>query len=268
MNPPSLTQRIAVFMYGLSCYVMFLGVFLYAIGFIGNLWVPTSLDAAPRTTLITAVVVNVLLLGLFAVQHSGMARPAFKRWLTRMIPEPMERSTYVLASNVAMIALFAFWQPMGGTVWSIDNATAQAVIYSVFAAGWLLVLYATFLINHFDLFGLRQVWLCLRGKPYTTLDFNEPSLYRVVRHPLYVGWITLAWATPDMTVSHLLFAAGVTGYILIAIIFEERDLITIHGDAYVDYRRRTPMLIPRLRRKSTAAAASSSGASVSPVQTS
>lgn len=249
MPPASLLKRAAVFAYGLSCYIMFLGVFLYAIGFIGNLWVPTTLDAAPRTSPAAATAVNLLLLGVFALQHSGMARPAFKRWLTRLIPEPMERSTYVLASNIAMMVLFACWQPMGGTLWNFENPIVQTAVYTLFAAGWLLVLYATFLINHFDLFGLRQVWLYLCGKPYTSLRFNEPGLYRVVRHPLYVGWITLAWATPTMTVAHLLFAAGVTGYILLAIIFEERDLVTAHGEAYVDYRRRTPMLIPRLRRQ-------------------
>lgn len=251
MKPASLAQRIAVFTYGLTCYAMFLGVFIYAVGFIGNLWVPNSLDSDPRSSITVAILVNLTLLGIFAVQHSGMARPAFKRWLTRMIPEAAERSTYVLFSNLAMIVLFICWQPMGGTLWNVESTAGQALIYSVFAAGWLLVLYATFLINHFDLFGLRQVWLYLRSRPYTTLKFNEPSLYRFVRHPLYVGWITLAWATPTMTVAHLLFAAGITGYILVAIVFEERDLIDVHGTDYADYRRRTPMLIPRLTRPST-----------------
>ncbi len=258
MNSASPVRRIAVFAYGAVCYAMFLGVFVYAIGFIGNLWIPNSLDAAPRVPLATAVLVNCGLLALFALQHSGMARPAFKRQLTRIMPESMERSTYVLFSNIALILLFVFWQPMGGSIWNVEHPAARSAIYVLFGAGWLLVLYATFLINHFDLFGLRQVWLYFQGRPYTSLKFNEPSLYRVVRHPLYVGWITVVWATPTMTAAHLLFAGVVTTYILIAITLEERDLVEVHGEAYVDYRRRTPMLIPRLRRSPSEEAATDS----------
>ena len=254
MQSASPAKRAIVLAYGVFCYALFLGVFLYTVGFIGNVGVPTSLDAAPRVSFQLALLVNAGLLTLFAVQHSGMARPAFKRWLTKFVPSAAERSTYVLLSNLAFIAVFCFWQPMGGMLWNIDGSVPRAAMYGMFGVGWLIVLYATMLINHFDLFGLRQVWLYFRNQPYTSLRFTEPSLYRWVRHPLYVGWITVVWATPTMTASHFLFAALVTGYILIAISFEERDLINAHGESYVEYRRRTPMLIPRLRRKGQASA--------------
>jgi len=187
-----------------------------------------------------------VLLTLFALQHFGMARPAFKRWLTQYIPNSIERSTYVLFSNVAMIALFAAWQPMSGTIWSAGSGVGQIAIYSLYAMGWLLVLYATFLINHFDLFGLRQVWLYFQSKPYKQLQFRILSVYRYVRHPLYAGWITVMWSTPTMTLAHLMFAAITTSYILVAVIFEERDLIDSLGKDYAEYREKTPMLIPRL----------------------
>jgi protein-S-isoprenylcysteine O-methyltransferase Ste14 len=236
-------KRLLVFAYGLIAYGAFFGTFLYAIGFIGNILVPKSLDSAPTAPLGTALLINVGLLGLFAVQHSVMARPAFKRLLTHVVPVAAERSTYVLASSLALILLFWAWSPLGGVVWQIENPVGQGVMYAAFAFGWALVLVTTFLINHFDLFGLRQVWLHLRGRRYEALHFATPGPYRLVRHPLYVGWLFAFWATPTMTVTHLLFAVATTAYILIAIQLEERDLIDAHHE-YRAYRTRVPMLIP------------------------
>jgi protein-S-isoprenylcysteine O-methyltransferase Ste14 len=246
-------KRVTIFLYGLVCYAVFFATFLYAIGFIGNIQVaglvPRTLDGQPAMGFGMALLVDLGLLTLFALQHSVMARPFFKRWLTRVVPESAERSTYVLASSLALIALFIFWQPLGGQVWNVSDPTARGVIWGVFAFGWLLVLVATFLINHFDLFGLRQTWLQLVGRPYTHLPFGTPALYRYVRHPLYVGWFFAFWATPTMTMSHLVFAIATTGYILVAIQFEERDLINHLGQAYRDYRERVPMLIPFTRKQ-------------------
>ena len=196
-----------------------------------------------------ALLINMALLGLFAIQHSVMARPAFKRWWAKIVPQPAERSTYVLFSSLALLLLFWQWQPMGGLIWRVQNPIGQAILFTLFAAGWLLVLIATFLINHFDLFGLRQVYLYLRGKEYTSLKFGTPGPYRYVRHPLYVGWLFAFWATPTMTAAHLVFALLTTAYILIAIQLEERDLLAVHGEEYAAYRRRVPMLLPRLLGK-------------------
>jgi len=245
-------KRLAIFLYGIACYAVFFGTFLYAIGFIGNLWVPKSIDSPRDVALGTALLVNLGLLGLFAVQHSVMARPAFKRWWTRIVPEPAERSTYVLFSSLALIVLFWFWQPMGGVVWSLTAPAGVDAMYAVFAAGWLLLLYVTFLIDHFDLFGLRQVWLQLVGKPFTPVTFKTPWLYRQMRHPLYVGWLMIFWATPTMTVAHLVFAIMTTAYILVAIKFEEHDLIAAHPE-YADYKRRVPSLIPFTKRRAASA---------------
>lgn len=239
-------NRYLAFAYGVVAYAAFLATFVYAIGFIGNFAVPTTLDGPAAGPLGVALAVNLGLLTVFALQHSVMARPAFKRWWTKVVPEPVERSTYVLLSSLALIALFAFWQPMGGVVWDIQNPLGRAVLYALFGLGWVIVLVSTFLINHFDLFGMRQVWLYLKGRPYTPLRFQTPWLYRYVRHPLYVGWFLAFWATPTMTVAHLLFAVVTAAYILVAIQLEERDLITHHGDDYANYRKRVPMLIPRL----------------------
>ena len=239
-------KRAVVFAYGVSVYVLFLGVFLYAAGFVGNFLVPKSMDSAPQGPLLQALLVNIALLGVFGLQHSVMARPVFKRWLTAWLPEPMERSTYVLFSSLALVLLFWGWQPVGGVVWDVQDPIGRAVLYSLFAFGWLLVLVTTFLINHFDLFGLRQVWLYLRGRDYTHLRFVTPGPYRLVRHPLYVGWFFAFWATPTMTATHLLFAVVTAAYILVAIQLEERDLLDVHGADYANYRARVPMLLPRI----------------------
>ncbi len=236
-------KRWAIFIYGVVSYAIFFGTFLYAIGFVGNLWVPKSIDSLRDVPLGTALAIDAALLGLFAIQHSVMARPAFKRWWTRIIPQEAERSTYTLLSSIALIAMFALWEPIGGVVWNVESPLGQALLYGGFAFGWLLVLISTFLINHFDLFGLRQVWLQLLRKPYRPLEFGTPVLYRYVRHPLYVGWFFAFWCTPTMTVTHLVFAVATTAYILIAIQLEERDLIAEHPQ-YAQYRERVPMLVP------------------------
>ena len=241
-------RRVSIFAYGVVSYVIFFATFLYAIGFVGGFGVPRTIDGPLEGSLAGAIAVNLGLLGLFAVQHSVMARPPFKRWLTRFVPEPAERSTYVLASSLALLLLFWEWRPIGGVVWHFDNTVARTLLYGVGAVGWTTVLVCTFLINHFDLFGLRQSWLALLDRPYTQLRFVEPGPYRVVRHPLYVGWLLAFWGTPTMTATHLLFALATTAYILIAIQLEERDLVTAHGESYAAYRRRVPMLIPRLPR--------------------
>ena len=241
-------KRIAFFAYGSLSYLVFLATFLYAIGFIGNFGVPTSLDGTPQGPLVVALLVDVGLLTLFAAQHSIMARKWFKEWWTRIVPKPLERSTYVLFSSVALILLFWHWRPLGGVVWSVEEPVGRLVLRALFAFGWLTVLVSTFLINHFDLFGLRQVWLYLRGRSYTTLKFGTPGPYRLVRHPLYVGWLFAFWSTPTMTLAHLLFSIATTAYILLAIQFEERDLVREHGDTYEAYRRSVPMLIPFIRR--------------------
>ncbi|HEU5286866.1 MAG TPA: isoprenylcysteine carboxylmethyltransferase family protein [Candidatus Limnocylindria bacterium] len=240
-------KRAAFFAYGVVCYAIFFGTFLYAIGFIGGFGVPTTLDGARRGSLAQALAIDAGLLALFAVQHSVMARRWFKERWTRVVHPALERSTYVLLSSVALLLLFWQWRPLGGSVWSVDDPAGRAALYALYGFGFLLVLVATFLINHFDLFGLRQVWLFLRGVPYTRLHFGTPGPYRFVRHPLYVGWFFAFWATPTMTYSHLLFAMATTAYILIAIQFEERDLVHEHGEDYEAYRRAVPMLVPFTR---------------------
>jgi methanethiol S-methyltransferase len=240
-------KRSLIFMYGIACYAMFFATFLYALGFVGNFGVPRGIDGDPEVDRVTALLTDLGLLGLFAIQHSVMARPAFKRWFTRLVPEPAERSTYVLFSSLALIALFAFWQPLGGSVWHVEDPLWRGVLYALFGFGWGLVLVSTFLINHFDLFGLRQVWLQLIGRPYTHLRFGTPGPYKLVRHPLYLGWFFAFWATPEMTATHLLFALMTTAYILVAIRLEERDLAAALGDDYRRYRERVPMIIPGLK---------------------
>jgi methanethiol S-methyltransferase len=240
--------RASVLAYGGLSYVIFLGTFLYALGFVGGFGVPTSLDAVPSGPFWPALAMNLVLLAVFALQHSVMARAPFKRWLTRWLPQAAERSTYVLLSSVALCLLFWQWRPMGGLVWRVEQPVAAGSLRAGFGFGWLLVLSTTFLIHHFDLFGLRQVWLFFRGEPYRQLRFVTPGPYRVVRHPLYLGWLCAFWFTPTMTVAHLTFALATTAYILIAIRLEERDLMAIHGSDYQRYRERTPMILPRLPR--------------------
>lgn len=245
--------RAAVLAYGALSYALFLGVFLYAAAFIVGIGAPVTLDSAPRGAFAPALVIDLGLLALFAVQHSVMARPSFKRWWTRIVPQAAERSTYVLFSSLALIAMFAFWQPIGGEVWDVQHPVGRWALEGLGIAGWLLVLAATFLINHFDLFGLRQSWLFARGRAYTRLVFKTPAFYSVVRHPLYVGWLMAFWFTPTMTFAHLVFAVATTLYILVAIQLEERNLIEEHGDDYREYRRRVPMLVPFTKRRRAAA---------------
>jgi protein-S-isoprenylcysteine O-methyltransferase Ste14 len=240
-----MVRRLLLLTYGILCYVGFLATFLYAVGFVGGFLTPTQLDGPRDGSLAAALAIDGGLLLLFAVQHSGMARPAFKRWLTRFLPAPAERSTYVLLSNVALLVLFWQWRPLGGVVWEIEGESTRAAVSTLYAAGWLTVLATTFLINHFDLFGLRQVWLAFRGVRYTSLGFTTPGPYRFVRHPMYVGWLTVFWAAPTMSAAHLLFAIGTTAYILAAIRWEERDLAAALPE-YAAYRRQVPMLLPRL----------------------
>jgi methanethiol S-methyltransferase len=250
-----MVKRAAFFLYGVACYGVFFATFLYAVGFVGNLGVPHALDGVPQRPWPVALAIDVVLLGVFAVQHSVMARPWFKERWTRLVSPVLERSTYVLFSSLALILLFAAWQPVGGVVWSAVSPAARATLWVTFAFGWGLVLVCTFLIDHFDLFGLRQVWLFLRGRSYAPLPFVTPGPYRVVRHPLYAGWLFAFWGTPHMTASHLVFAIATTAYILVAIRLEEADLVQFHGTAYEGYRRQVPMLLPRLRPGTASATA-------------
>jgi methanethiol S-methyltransferase len=242
-------KKFLFLMYGVISYAIFFGTYCYAIGFVTNLVVPTGLDAEPTTNFSIAVLINVGLLVAFALQHSIMARPAFKKWWTALVPEALERSTYVLLSSICMIALFIYWQPMGGVVWSVESNTAVWILNGVSILGFGIVLISTFLINHFDLFGLRQVWLYFTGKPYTHLPFKTPLFYKYVRHPLYLGWMIAFWAAPVMTIAHFLFAAICTAYMLTAIRFEERDLISVFGEKYIKYKEMAPMLIPFTKSK-------------------
>jgi protein-S-isoprenylcysteine O-methyltransferase Ste14 len=239
-------HRISSFFFGILSYLAFFVTLLYFMGWIVGIGVPTTLDAPATSTTWSSIAIDLGLLTMFGLQHSVMARPAFKEWWTKFVPASLERSVYVLCSSVALFALMAFWQPLGGVVWSAQNETLRMAIYGLFAIGWVILFLATFLINHFDLFGLRQVWLQLVDRPYTPLQFGTPLLYRVVRHPLYVGWLLIFWAAPTMTVAHLLLAVGLSAYILIAIPIEERDLMRTHRE-YAQYRERVPMLLPRLR---------------------
>ena len=244
-------SRLLALIYGAVAYVVFLLTFLYAIGFVSGLGVPRTIDDGRTAPPAVALAIDLLLLGLFAVQHSGMARPAFKRWWTQYVPAPVERSTYVLASSLALIVLFWQWRVLPLSIWQVDNEPARWVLYALAAIGWLLVLTGTFVINHFDLFGLRQVWCYARHHgPESDAPFVTRAYYRIVRHPLMLGFLIAFWSTPEMSAGHLLFALMTTGYILVAVKFlEERDLVAQYGDAYRAYQRDVPMLVPwRLAR--------------------
>ena len=244
-------KKIFSLFYGLVCYLAFFGTILYAIGFVGNLIVPKTIDGEPQVPLLTAILINASLLLLFALQHSIMARPAFKTWWTSIIPDHLERSTFVLLASLCLMLLMWQWQPIGGVIWSIENETVRNILLVVYLAGWAIVFTATFLINHFDLFGLRQVWLYFRGKPYTHLPFRVPLFYRFVRHPLYFGFLIAFWSAPVMTIAHLLFAVLTTGYIFTAIQLEEKDLMHVYGEKYRHYKKWVPMIIPFIKRKNS-----------------
>jgi len=242
--------RALTLLYGLACYAVFLITFLYAIGFVMGIVVPKHIDSGATGDFSTALTIDLALLGLFAVQHSGMARQGFKRWWTRIVPAPVERSTYVLLSSAVLALLLWQWRPLPLTLWDVENAALRSTLLALGVFGWLLVLSSTFLISHFDLFGLRQVWLHARKRVYPETPFVIRAFYRLVRHPLYLGFVIAFWATPTMSLGHLLFAVMTTGYILVAIQLEERDLIAAFGDSYRDYKRRVPMLLPWWKRPS------------------
>jgi len=239
--------KLFILLYGVISYIIFFLTFLYAIGFVGNILVPKSMDSGAEGPLMNALLVNLVLLGIFAVQHSVMARPGFKTWWTKIVPKAAERSTYTLLSSLALILLFYYWQPMGGVIWEVENSIGEMILYALFAFGWAMVLISTFLINHFDLFGLRQVWLNFQGKEYKSLIFTTPGPYKMIRHSLYLGFFIAFWATPTMTAAHLFFAVVTTIYVLLAIQWEEKDLVTALGEDYAEYRRRVPMIIPFMK---------------------
>lgn len=246
-------SRIAAFLYGLIAYLFFFGTILYAVGFVANFVVPKSIDSGAGNFSIAAFGIDVLLLGLFAIQHSVMARQWFKRAWTRFIPHSIERSTYVLLASLCLDLLYWQWRPLTGIAWDVRNAAAHFALLAVYFFGWLTALGSTLLVSHADLFGLRQVTRYLRGLPYEPIGFKAPMLYQRVRHPLYLGFLVAFWATPVMTQGHLLFSVATTGYILLAIQLEEHDLITSFGDAYRQYRQQTPMLLPLWKRTRQAA---------------
>ena len=244
--------RILAFLYGIISYLIFFGSFLYAIGFVGGFYVPKTIDSGNPGDFFTALSINILLLGIFAIQHSGMARPAFKRWWTKIIPKPIERSTYVLFSSAVLILLMWQWQPMPGVIWSVEHETARYLIWGLFGLGWFIVLISTYMISHAHLFGLSQVYSFLKRQGLTGPEFQTPGFYRYVRHPLMLGFFIAFWATPQMTAGHLLFSVATTGYILIALQFEEKDLLNHFGEKYRRYREQVPMLIPIPGRKAKA----------------
>ncbi len=242
-----MSKRVFCFAYAVVAYDTFRATFLYAIAFVGGFIVPRRLDGPLEGSSSVALAIDCALLAVFAVQHSVMARRWFKERWTRIVPWSIERATYVLCASLALLLLFWQWRPLGISIWTIENEAARFVLWALFAAGWGTVLVVTFLINHFDLFGLRQAWLPLRGRTYMPVTFRTPLPYRFVRHPLYFGFLLAFWMTPTMTLAHLVFALATTAYIVLAIQFEEQDLLTEHGAAYAEYRRKVPMLLPALR---------------------
>ncbi|HTS90888.1 MAG TPA: isoprenylcysteine carboxylmethyltransferase family protein [Stellaceae bacterium] len=231
-------------LYGFGAYCLFVGTLLYAVGFVGNLRVPKSIDSGMPGPIVESIVVDLLLLGLFAIQHSAMARPAFKRWWTRLVPPALERSTYVLLASLVLLLLFWQWRSIPDLVWNVENPVAAAVLSAIPWVGWVMLFFSTCLISHFELFGLSQVVARFLGRELPPSSFRTPALYRYVRHPIYLSFLLAFWATPTMTVGHLLFAAASTGYILIAIQLEERDLVVLFGDRYRRYKRQVGMLLP------------------------
>lgn len=243
-------DRVLAFLYGVICYLIFLVTFLYAIGFVGNVFVPKAIDTGVlHPALSSALIIDAVLLSLFAVQHSVMARQWFKRAWTKVVPPPVERSTYVLLASLLLLLLFWQWQPMGPVVWDVKNPTGRLLLQALFWIGWGGVLVSTYLVDHFALFGLKQVYNYLKGRTEETIPFRSPALYKMVRHPLYLGFIIAFWSTPRMTFGHLFFAAMTTAYIVVAIQFEERDLMRAYGDTYREYRQRVSMLIPLPRKR-------------------
>ena len=238
--------KLLALIFGVVSYAIFFGSFLYWIGFVSNMIVPKGIDSGVETATATALIINLALLALFGVQHTVMARPGFKEGWTRVVPKSIERSTYVLLSSARVILRYWQWRPMPGVIWEVEAAWAQSLLWAVLFGGILIVLLSTFIIDHFDLFGLRQVWLNLREKAYSHPGFKVTFFYKFVRHPLYVGWIMSMWGTPRMTVGHLLFAAGLTTYIFIAIYYEEKDLVKFLGDDYIQYKEKVPMIIPTI----------------------
>lgn len=236
--------RLACVAYGVTAYVVFLASFLYAVGFVGNWAVPKSIDSPEVSGPMASLLVNALLLGLFAIQHSVMARPGFKALWTKIVSRSIERSTYVLIASLLLFLIFWQWRPMTAIVWDVAASPMRTALQGLHWIGWLVVLLSTFMISHWDLFGLRQVFLHLRGKAYSPLAFRTSALYGLVRHPIMLGFIIAFWATPTMSQGHLVFAATTTAYILIALQFEERDLVHAIGNAYVEYKKRVPMLLP------------------------
>ena len=242
-------KRVLFLGYAVVSYLVFFLTFLYAIGFVGNYVVPKGIDDGPETATGAALAINIALLGLFGLQHSLMARPAFKRvWMT-LVPQPIERATYCLASSACLILMFWAWRPMTGVVWDFTGTPLESVMTVLFFGGWGLVLASSFMIDHFDLFGLRQAWLYFQGKEYTHHPFKTPFLYKYVRHPLYLGWFFAFWPTPLMTTGHLLFSFIATTYIVVATVLEERDLIAHLGEKYLHYRKTTPRYFPIPKRK-------------------
>ena len=241
--------RILAFLYGLISYAIFLGSFLYAIAFVGDFGVPKTIDTGNSGAFLSSLLINVALLGLFAVQHSGMARPGFKKWWTKIIPEPIERSTYVLLASAVLILLMWQWRPMPEIVWSVEGEIGRGILWGLFSLGWFIVLASTYMISHAHLFGLKQVYTFLRKRGIPAPEFQTPGFYRYVRHPLMTGFFIAFWAIPEMTVGHLIFSVATTGYILIALQLEESDLIKVFGEKYRTYRRQVPMFFPRPGRK-------------------
>jgi methanethiol S-methyltransferase len=240
----SILTRTAIFAYGLVAYAAFFGVFLYSIGFVGNWLVPKSIDSGKPGPILSSLVINALLLSIFVLQHTVMARPAFKRWITTYISKSVERSTFVLAASASLALAFWLWQPLPQVIWNVGEGPSFYIMTALSLTGYLIVLLASFMVSHFDLFGLRQVWFRFIDKPYIAVGFRLVGLYKLVRHPLMLGFLIAFWATPIMSLGHLAFALLVTGYIFLGTWFEERDLVKEHGENYLAYRRRVRGLIP------------------------